>query len=244
MRAARRPLALLVALAALATAPAAASALTVYGASSLKGVIPALAPANAYSWGGSDTLMLQIEQGAPADVFLSAAPIYATRLHDAGRCSAPIEFARNALAFVVPAANPGRIANVRDLAAHGGYRLAIGRRTVPIGIHARTALGKMGMPRVLLRNTVSSYAKASDIVTALTLGNVDGGFVYATDYYAHADALRRLPIPRAAQPLIRYVACAVRPSAAASALIRRLQRPDARAALVAARFTLPPRSQP
>ena len=240
MLAARRTLALLAALAAIAVAPAAASALTVYGASSLKTVVPALAPGHTYSWGGSDTLELQISNGAPADVFLSAAPIYANALHDAGRCGAPVEFARNTLAFVVPTANPGRIADVRDLTTRGGYRLAMGRRTVPIGIYARTALGKMGMPRVLLKNTVASYAKATDILTALALGNADAGFVYATDYFANRDALRRLPIPRSAQPLIRYVACAVRPSAAAAAFIRRPQRADARAALAAAHFSLPP----
>ena len=236
----RRLAVVLLALAAVALAPAGASALTVYGASSLKEVIPTLAPTPTYSWGGSDTLELQILQGAPADVFLSAAPIYAKALHRRGRCSPPVEFARNTLVFAVPRANPGRIRSVLDL-RRGGYRLAMGSRTVPIGIFARTALGKMGMPRVLLQNTVSSYGKATDIATAIALGNVDGGFVYTTDFVAHADALTRIAIPRSAQPLIRYVACAVRPSRAASAFIARLLRPDARAALAAAHFALPPR---
>src|ERR1700753_380182 len=58
----------------LMAAPAAANALTVYAASSLREAFPKMAPGNTYNFSGSNELQLQIEHGAPADVFASAAP--------------------------------------------------------------------------------------------------------------------------------------------------------------------------
>ena len=110
----------LLALTVLALTPAAASAATVYAASSLSKVLPAIAPGNTFSFAGSDTLEFQIEQGAPADVFLSAAPLYAERLHDKGLCTTPVVFALNTLTVVTPASNPAGITRVQQLDRPGG----------------------------------------------------------------------------------------------------------------------------
>jgi ABC-type molybdate transport system substrate-binding protein len=69
-------LAALVALAAVAASSAGAttkdSRLTVFAAASLTRVLPQLDKRPAYQFAGTNTLALQIEQGAPADVFVSA----------------------------------------------------------------------------------------------------------------------------------------------------------------------------
>ena len=55
-------------------APSAANALNVSAATSLTNVMPEIKRDATYSFGGSNTLQLQIERGAPADLFLSAEP--------------------------------------------------------------------------------------------------------------------------------------------------------------------------
>jgi molybdate transport system substrate-binding protein len=239
----RRALAL--AALALAALPAAASATTIYAASSLSKVVPAIAPGNTYSFAGSDTLEFQIEQGAPADVFLSAAPLYAERLHEKGLCTTPVVFALNTLTVVTPASNPAGITRVKQLDRPGGYRIAVGGRNVPLGIYTRTLFGKLGQPRTLQRNTVSQYQKATDVVTAVALGSADAGVIYTTDWYANAMRLLPLAVPESAQPLIRYMACVVTRNGAdragGQAVINRLLSLNGRLALFKAHFGLPPK---
>ena len=226
--------------------PVTASATTIYAASSLSKVVPSIAPGNTYSFAGSDTLAFQIENGAPADVFLSAAPLYAERLHSKGLCSTPVVFALNTLTFVTPASNPAGITRVQQLDRPGGYRLAVGGKHVPLGIYTRTLLGKLGLGRALTKNTVSSYQKASDVTSVIALGSADAGVVYTTDRYANTTKLLAIPVPASAQPLIRYEACVVtRPGSdttAANAVIARLVSLAGRQALFNAHFGLPPKT--
>ena len=115
--------------------------LTVYGASSLKGALDAVKTAYATVAPGvtltiatdaSSTLRTQIEQGAPADVFLSADQSNPKALVDGGLADgAAIAFAGNLLTVIVPAANPGGIATPADLAKGGTKVIAAGAQ-VPI----------------------------------------------------------------------------------------------------------------
>src|SRR3954447_18479759 len=65
--------------------PASAQALTVYAATSLTEVMSRIDRGATYSFGGSNTLQLQIERGAPADLFLAAEPTKAQALYRKGR---------------------------------------------------------------------------------------------------------------------------------------------------------------
>src|SRR6185312_7956272 len=115
----RTTLAALLAGAVALAAPTAAQALNVYAATSLTSVFPALDKAPKYSFGGSNTLQLQIERGAPADVFASASPNEAQALFREGRCTRPVTFAINRLVLLIPNANPGRITSVYSLRSGG-----------------------------------------------------------------------------------------------------------------------------
>ena len=106
-------------------APAAAQAVNVYAATSLTNVFGALDKAPKYSFGGSNTLQLQIENGAPADVFASASPTEAQTLFKEGHCTRPVTFAINRLVLLIPNSNPGNITSVYSLRS-GGRRLSIG----------------------------------------------------------------------------------------------------------------------
>ena len=61
-----------------------------------------------YNFAGSNPLQLQIERGAPADVFASASPDEAQALFRDGLCSRPVTFATNMLVIITPTRQPGR----------------------------------------------------------------------------------------------------------------------------------------
>src|SRR5438105_3942082 len=79
-----------------------ASGLTVFAASSLTDVFPAIAPGNTYSFFGSNAIAAQITNGAPADVFASANTSLPWQLYGAGVVEKPVNFTRNTLVIVVP----------------------------------------------------------------------------------------------------------------------------------------------
>jgi molybdate transport system substrate-binding protein len=87
LRSARIALAL--ALAAGLAAPAAASALNVYAASSLRDVFTQIDAAPTYNFLGSNVLQTQIERGAPADVFASASTAEPQALFKKGSATGP-----------------------------------------------------------------------------------------------------------------------------------------------------------
>ena len=74
IRSRRLRVALLVVAAAALAAPAGAQAVTVYGAASLSTAFPVIDKSPTYNFAGSNQLQLQIERGAPADLFASASP--------------------------------------------------------------------------------------------------------------------------------------------------------------------------
>ena len=174
----RTTLAVLVASAVALLAPAVAQALNVYAATSLRNVFPALDKAPTYSFGGSNTLQLQIERGAPADVFASASPNEAQALFREGLCTRPVTFATNRLVLLVPNANPGNITL--------GLLAAL-RRAQPVDrdggradrrLHAPAAARGMRLSSILSTNTVSQESNVGEVAAKVALGSADAGFVY------------------------------------------------------------------
>ena len=240
----RTTLAVLVASAVALLAPAAAQALSVYGATSLTNVFPAIDKSPTYSFGGSNTLQLQIERGAPADVFGSASPTEAQALFREGLCTRPVTFAINRLVVLIPNANPGSVRSVYSLRS-GGRRLSIGTAGVPIGAYTRQLLKRMRLSSILSSNTVSQQTNVGQVVSQVALGAADAGFVYYTDGLAAKDRTKMLSLPKWAQPPVRYQICAVKRAGAdtsgAAAFIKKVVGPSGRAALKGYGFGLPPR---
>ncbi|MEI2703340.1 MAG: molybdate ABC transporter substrate-binding protein [Baekduia sp.] len=229
---------------ALAAGAAPASAFDVYAATSLREALPALDKRPSYNFAGSNTLQLQIERGAPADLFLSASPQEAQSLYKGGRCTRPVTFATNRIVLIVPKGNPAGIKSVYRLRG-GGYRLSVGNAAVPIGDYTRKLLRRMGLLSVLSKNTVSQESNVGNVVSKVALGSADAGFVYITDAKAAADRTDVLPLPRWAQPPVRYRGCVVRrdgaDTAAALSYLRRLLSGEGRSVLKRFGFGLPPR---
>ena len=68
------------------------------------------------AFAGSQVLRLQIEQGAPADVFASANLAHLNALMEAKRVEASQAFAQNKLAIITPLDNPSQVLSFEDLA--------------------------------------------------------------------------------------------------------------------------------
>jgi molybdate transport system substrate-binding protein len=240
----RTTLAVLVVAAVALTAPAAAQALNVYAATSLTSVFPALNKSPRYSFGGSNTLQLQIERGAPADVFASASPQEAQALFREGLCDRPVTFAINRLVLLIPNSNPGNITSVYSLRS-GGKRLSIGTAGVPIGAYTRQLLRRMRLTGVLSSNRVSQQTNVGQVASQVALGSADAGFVYYTDGLAVKDRTRMISLPKWAQPPLRYQICTVKragaDTAGAKAFINQVTGKAGRGALKAYGFGLPPR---
>jgi molybdate transport system substrate-binding protein len=229
---------------ALVLAPAGGAAdqarLSVFAASSLTEVFPAVDRGPSYSFGGSNQLAFQIRQGAPADVFASAAPSYAQELFRDGLVERPRTFAANALVLAVPRSNPSRVRTIWDL-RDKQVRLVVGSAAVPIGDYTRRVLRRLGLTSILDK-AVSQEPDVKSIVGKLALAEADAGFVYRTDVRAASGRLRAVSIPTLAQPAVRYQVAVVRASfsrAAARRYVESLTTPRAKRLLRNAGFTVP-----
>jgi molybdate transport system substrate-binding protein len=227
---------------ALPTATTAASPITVFAAASLTGVFPRISAAPRYSFAGSDQLALQLQQGAPADVYAAASPKYPELLYHQSVLRKPIVFATNRLVLVVPRNNPARIGSVYDL-RRSGIKLVIGDKSVPIGEYTRQILDAIGISADVLKNVVSEETDVKGIVGKVALGEADVGFVYATDARPVAARVKVVPLPAWAQPPIRYEIAVVKGGreAAARAFVARVRGKVGRETLSKAGFGLPKR---
>lgn len=136
-----------------------------------------------YNLGASGALQKQIEQGAPADIFISAAPKQMDELEAKNLTNKATRknLVENKLVIVVPKDSKNEIANFTDLAKDNVQKLALGETaTVPAGQYAQEALNKLGVWDKVKDKVV--YAK--DVRTVLAYaetGNVEAGIVYKTD---------------------------------------------------------------
>src|SRR5438105_9939609 len=182
-----RPIAALLVAAAVASGlPAASSAagassgrLTVFAAASLTDVLPKIDALPRYGFAGSDVLALQIQQGAPADVFAAASPKYPELLYKQGLVQKPVQFATNTLVLVLPKSNPARIHTVDDL-TKPGVKIVIGDPSVPVGSYTRTVLNNLGISAAVLKNVVSQETDVRSVLGKVALGEADACFVYIT----------------------------------------------------------------
>ena len=235
----------------LALTPSAASAhtsgsgeLTIFAAASLTDVFAQLAPHARLGFAGSDQLALQIQQGAPADVFAAASPKYPELLYQQGLVEKPVAFATNTLVLVVPKANPAGIHTVDDL-TKPGVKLVIGDPSVPVGSYTRTVLKNLGISAAVLKNVVSEETDVRSVLGKVALDEADAGFVYITDARSVRGKVSVIAIRASAQPKVVYEAAVVKAShtkRADYAFLTRLIRPAAQKLLVS--FGFGPRPKP
>lgn len=143
-------------------------------------------------------LARQIREGAPADVFVSADP----RWMDSVTTIARHDWLGNRLACVVPAERRGDV-DLRSVAS-----LALGGVSIPVGMYARVALEKLGVP--LPERTICGQ-NVRDVLSKVAEGAAEAGIVYATDVPVEPRVRLAFLLPEESHPPIRYVIGLIRP---------------------------------
>jgi molybdate transport system substrate-binding protein len=153
-----------------------------------------------FNFAGSSDLVTQIAQGAPADVFASADTSNMAKLTDAGDSgSEPVVFATNRLEIIVGPGNPEGIASLADL-SNPDLAVVLCAPEVPCGTYARQVLDDAGV--TVTPKSLEENVKA--VVTKVTLGEADAGYVYVTDVIAAGDKAAGVEIPTDVDVVAQY----------------------------------------
>ncbi len=172
-----------------APAPKITGTITVYAAASLTNAFAEMGKAFEqtypdtsvkFNFAGSSTLVTQIFQGAPADVFASADSPNMDRLVSSGlMAGGPQIFTKNLLQIVVGKNNPKSITGLADLARSDVVTILCAP-AVPCGNYARQALANAGVTVT----PKSNEANVTALVGRIASGEADAGIGYVTDVLA------------------------------------------------------------
>jgi len=181
--------------------------LTVFGAASLTDAFGEIATqleaANpgleiVQNFAGSQSLVTQLTEGAPADVAAFASDSAMADAIEADVVTAePVKFVENWLTIVVPADNPAGIASPADL-AKPGLKLVLAQESVPAGGYSRASICKMGADTAtygndfvasVAANVVSQEDNVRSVLSKVALGEADAGIVYTSDVTSDVQAI-------------------------------------------------------
>jgi molybdate transport system substrate-binding protein len=158
-----------------------------------------------FSFGPSDGLAAQIDNGAPADVFASASETWMDDVESNGPgIEGRTDFARNKLLLITPSDDPAHISSLRDLGAPG-IKLVLAAKDVPVGTYAREALARVGVGAAAEANVVSNEQDVKAVLQKVLLGEADAGIVYRTDLTPDvAPDLNAIDIPKDQNVIATY----------------------------------------
>jgi molybdate transport system substrate-binding protein len=143
------------------------------------------------SFAGSPTLVTQIQQGAPADVFASADQANMQKVTGGGfAMGTPAVFAHNKLEIAVQAGNPKHITSLNDL-ANPAVKVDVCAPGVPCGTYSTTTFSKAGIKVT----PVSQEQDVKSVLTKVGLGEADAGIVYVTDVKSAGSQVDGVTIP-------------------------------------------------
>jgi molybdate transport system substrate-binding protein len=191
-----------------------AADLLVHAAASLSDAMNEIAPAYEkesgdklqFNFGASSMLERQIEEGAPADLFLSADEAKMDQLEKKGLLLTGTRrsLLSNLLVIVVGTAATVVPKSAADLVKPEYKKLALAEtQSVPAGIYAREYLQKLGLWRALQERVVPTESVRAGLA-AVESGNVEAGFVYKTDALISKKVKIAVEIPAAEGPSISY----------------------------------------
>src|ERR671912_514730 len=154
------------------------------------------------SFESSSTLLAQIQQGAPADVFASAAEEEMNTAVKEGLVNGePDVFVKNREIVMVPKDNPANIRRFRDV-AKPDVKLVLAGKDVPAADYALEILGKAkgeygaDFEKDVLSNVVSRESDVRASVNRVVVGDADATFGYASDYTVDVrNRVKVVPIP-------------------------------------------------
>ncbi|MBA2712312.1 MAG: molybdate ABC transporter substrate-binding protein [Rubrobacteraceae bacterium] len=169
------------------------------------------------SFGASSDLLAQIQQGAPADVFASAAEEEMNAAEKDGLVEGkPEVFVKNREVIMVPKDNPANINSLKDMSMPD-IKLVLAAKDVPAADYAIEILGKAdkqygsGFKKKVLSNVVSREADVRASVNRVVVGDADATFGYASDYTPDIrDKVKVIPIPPDLNIIATYLIAALK----------------------------------
>lgn len=176
-------------------------------------VVPEMYPdlkVNPPSYDGSNTLVEQIAQGAPADVLATADQKNMTAADEQGLVGAQTMFASNTLVLVTPADNPGNVTGFDESLA--GKDLAVCAVGVPCGNASETLAKNLGKEDILA-GAKTQEQNVGDVLSKVENGQADAGLVYKTDATSAGDKVKTIQIEGAEKVINDYPIAPVKASA-------------------------------
>ncbi len=144
------------------------------------------------TFSASGKLAAQVAEGAPIDVFASADQKAMDKAQDSGAIDTASrkDFARNQVVLIVPTKDPLGIKTVKDLASDKVTRVAFGNPgSVPVGRYTQASLEKSGDWDMVKKHEVLGQ-NVRQALNYVARGEVDAGFVFATDAAIKPDEVR------------------------------------------------------
>lgn len=166
------------------------------------------------NFGGSGALQAQIEEGAPADVFISAGTKQADELEKKGfiKEGSRKSFLRNTLVVITSSENDNTLESMEDLAGDDFPKIGHSDPALaPVGQYASEAIKYYSLTREIAPKTVLS----PDVKTTLAWvesGEADAGFVYMTDAMSSDKVKVAFEVDSEAHSKIEYPAVIIRDS--------------------------------
>ncbi|HCW17820.1 molybdate ABC transporter substrate-binding protein, partial [Achromobacter sp.] len=171
------------------------------------------------NFGASDVLLQQIVKGAPADVFASADQKAMDKAvaEKAVKPASRVDFAANQIVLIVPTDSKANITALKDLTRDDVKRIAYGNpASVPVGRYTQGALEAAGLWNVVQAKSVLAQNVRARL-DYVSRGEVDAGFVFATDAAGMPDKVKvALRVP-SQTPVTYPIAVTTREAAAQDA---------------------------
>ena len=160
------------------------------------------------------TIQQQIENGAPCDVFVAAAPVFMDNLQNKGLIIIDTrrDLVGNSLVLIVPAEGTLNINGFNDLTGSAVKRIAIGDPgSVSAGTYAKQAFDLLGLTSSLQSKLVLA-GNVRQVLTYVETGDVDAGLVFATDALASSKVRVVASVPAEINSQIVYPAAVIKAS--------------------------------
>jgi molybdate transport system substrate-binding protein len=161
-----------------------------------------------FNFAASGSLLQQIAQGAPVDVFASADQKTMDQAQEKGLIvpASRKNIVSNTLVLIVPQDSKLALSGLKGLASPLVKRVAVGNpATVPVGRYTQEALTQAGLwealqPKLILGESVRQ------VLDYVSRGEVDAGFVYATDAANVRGKVKTVAEVQGHQPIVYPVA--------------------------------------
>ncbi|MBS3977865.1 MAG: molybdate ABC transporter substrate-binding protein [Syntrophomonadaceae bacterium] len=189
----------------------------------------------ALNFASSGVLQQQIEQGAPVDIFISAASKQMNALEDKGLLleGTRKDLLRNTLVLVVP--SQSSVTGFADLAGERVKKIAIGApESVPAGKYAQEVFAHLGLTDQIASKLVMAK-DVREVLAYVETGNVDAGMVYQTDATISRKVKIAATAPEDSHTPIQYPVAVIKDSknqVAAKEFIQYLTSPAAKSIFI------------